>query len=245
MKAVILAAGRGSRMRSLTESRPKCLVELGGRTLLSRQLQALREGGISEIAIVTGYQRGLLEHYNLLEFHNPRWASTNMVASLACAEAWLMSEACIVSYSDIFYGPKIVRSLASCEAEIAVAYDPNWLGLWQKRFGDALLDAETFALNLDHTLKEIGMKPHQLSEMEGQYMGLLRFTPKGWTDLEAIRAKLPDAQAGQMQMTRMLHLMLERGYVIPAVANMEPWGEIDSESDLDVYGDFDASAAQP
>ena len=92
MKAIILAAGRGTRMKALTEEKPKCLVELDGQSLLEKQLNALRQAGIEDIAIVTGYRRELLIPFNLVEFHNPRWAETNMVTSLACAEQWLQSE---------------------------------------------------------------------------------------------------------------------------------------------------------
>ena len=59
MKAIILAAGRGSRMKNLTDDRPKCLVELRGKALLDWQLAALREAGIEQAAIVTGYRREL------------------------------------------------------------------------------------------------------------------------------------------------------------------------------------------
>ena len=102
MKAIILAAGRGSRMKHLTDTQPKCLVELNGKSLLDWQLKALRDAGITEIAIVTGYRRQLLVNRGLIEFYNPRWAETNMVSSLACADEWLTTEPCIVSYSDIF-----------------------------------------------------------------------------------------------------------------------------------------------
>ena len=89
MKAIILAAGRGSRMKNMTDDRPKCMVELRGKPLLEWQLTALHEAGISEIAIVTGYKRELLANRAPMEFHNPRWAETNMVSSLACAQEWL------------------------------------------------------------------------------------------------------------------------------------------------------------
>lgn len=102
MKAIILAAGRGSRMKGLTDDRPKCLVELEGKPLLDRQIQALGEAGCDEIAIVTGYRRDQLMNRGLVEFSNERWSETNMVSSLACAEDWLQSSPCIVSYSDIF-----------------------------------------------------------------------------------------------------------------------------------------------
>jgi choline kinase len=159
MKAIILAAGRGSRMKHLTEERPKCLVELHGKALLDWQLGALREAGISEIAIVTGYKRELLANRGLTEFHNPRWAETNMVASLACAQDWLRKGTCIVSYSDIFYSVCAVKALIASESFLALTYDVNWLKLWSKRFGDPLLDAESFRLSSENTLAEIGKRP--------------------------------------------------------------------------------------
>ena len=64
MKAIILAAGRGSRMKHLTDEKPKCLAKLGGKLLIEWQLEALSAAGINEIAIVTGYKKELLSHTN-------------------------------------------------------------------------------------------------------------------------------------------------------------------------------------
>jgi choline kinase len=236
VKAIILAAGRGSRMKSLTDERPKCMVELRGKTLLEWQLAALRDAGISEIAIVTGYKRELLAEQGLIEFHNPRWAQTNMVSSLACAQAWLQDEPCIVSYSDIFYSPAAVQSLMTCKASLAVTYDPNWLALWTERFGDPLLDAETFRLNADDTLAEIGNKPRSVDDVQGQYMGLLRFTPEGWAEVVRLRSVLTPEQCDKVHMTNTLQQVIDAGRVpIQAVAYSGEWGEVDSAEDLFVY----------
>lgn len=236
MKAIILAAGRGSRMKSLTDERPKCLVELRGKPLLEWQLESLRAAGISDIAVVTGYKRELLAERGLSEFHNPRWAETNMVSSLACAESWLQGEPCIVSYSDIFYSPAAVQSLINSDATLAVTYDPNWLQLWTERFGDPLLDAETFRLTAAHTLAEIGNKPQSVDDVQGQYMGLLRFTPEGWAEVVRLRAELSPQQRDSMHMTNTLQRVIDAGRVpIEAVAYTGEWGEVDSSEDLSVY----------
>lgn len=236
MKAIILAAGRGSRMKSLTDERPKCMVELRGKTLLAWQLAALREAGISEIAIVTGYKHELLSNQGLLAFHNPRWAQTNMVSSLACAESWLQDEPCIVSYSDIFYSPAAVRSLMNSSDALAITYDPNWLALWTERFGDPLLDAETFRLTPAGSLAEIGNKPVSVDDVQGQYMGLLRFTPEGWAEIARLRAALPPEQRDQAHMTGTLQQVIDAGRVpIQAFAYTGEWGEVDSGEDLHLY----------
>lgn len=236
MKAIILAAGRGSRMKDLTDERPKCLVELRGKALLDWQLEALRAAGITEIAIVTGYKRQLLTDRGLTEFHNARWAETNMVSSLACAQEWLQAEPCIVSYSDIFYSPMAVQSLRICAASLAVTYDPNWLELWTQRFGNPLLDAETFHLTPEHTLAEIGNKPTSVDEVQGQYMGLLRFTPEGWAEVLRIRSGLTFEQCDKMHMTGTLQKVIDAGRVaIAAVPYTGEWGEVDCANDLDAY----------
>jgi choline kinase len=236
MKAIILAAGRGSRMKDLTDERPKCLVELRGRALLDWQLEALRAAGIKDIAIVTGYKRELLANRGLVEFHNARWAETNMVSSLACAQDWLQAEPCIVSYSDIFYSPVAVQSLIACKASLAVTYDPNWLELWTQRFGDPLSDAETFRLTPEHTLAEIGNKPQSIDQVQGQYMGLLRFTPEGWLEVLRIRSRLSVAERDSMHMTGTLQRVIDEYKLkVAAIPYGGAWGEIDSASDLDAY----------
>jgi len=236
MKAIILAAGRGSRMKHFTEDSPKCLVELHGKVLLERQLDALHEANISDIAIVTGYKREMLMDFGLKEMHNPRWAETNMVSSLACACEWLEIEPCIISYSDIFYSKEAVELLKESDADIAVTYDPNWLGLWEKRFGNPLLDCETFKINDDGALTEIGHKPKTVEEVQGQYMGLIKMTPRGWNSIVNLRENLSSEQCDKMHMTGTLQMLIELGSMdIRGLAYEGKWGEVDSDIDLQYY----------
>ena len=100
MKGIILAAGRGSRMNHLTEHRPKCLLKFRSIPLLNHQLTAFKECGIKEVALVTGYKREMLSKYNLFQFHNDRWADTQMVYSLTCASDWLEKYDCVIILTD-------------------------------------------------------------------------------------------------------------------------------------------------
>ncbi|CAM5202671.1 Putative sugar nucleotidyltransferase OS=Castellaniella defragrans (strain DSM / CCUG 39792/ 65Phen) OX=1437824 GN=BN940_10781 PE=4 SV=1 [Castellaniella denitrificans] len=235
-KAIILAAGRGSRMRHMTDDRPKCLVEFQGLALLDRQIDALRTAGVQDIGIVTGYRREMLASRGMTEFHNPRWAETNMVSSLACAQGWLSHEPCIVSYSDIFYEPEAVSLLLESQADLAITYDPDWLDIWQRRFADPLSDAETFRLHADGTLVEIGLKPDSVQAIQGQYMGLLRISPAGWAEIARIREDLPALECDRMHMTGTLQAIIQAGRVpIEALSYRGNWGEVDSETDLGAY----------
>ena len=100
MRAVILAAGRGSRLQAYTERAPKCLAELGGMTLIGRQLATLRGAGITDIVIATGYRGEMLELPGTRRVHNPLWETTNMVETLFRAEAEFGDDV-VVSYGDI------------------------------------------------------------------------------------------------------------------------------------------------
>jgi choline kinase len=233
MKAIILAAGRGSRMKDLTNERPKCLLEFRGKTLLDWQLESLRDAGISEIAIVTGYKRELLASRGLVEFYNPQWSKTQMVRSLMCANEWLNAEPCIVSYSDIVFESSAVVSLKKAESFLSITYDPNWLELWTKRFSNPLLDAETFKLDSDGNLAEIGNKSSSTQNIEGQYMGLLRFTPTGWEVLSRIYSRLSEEEKNKLHMTGALQKIIEsKKITIMAVPYYDFWSEFDSASDL-------------
>lgn len=119
---------------------------------------------------------------------------------------------------------------------LAVTYDPGWLKLWQKRFDDPLVDAETFKLNPDNTLTEIGQKPKSVDEVQGQYMGLLRFTPEGWGEVCRIRESLTPVERDRMHMTGTLQKVIQAGNVaIHAIPYELPWGEVDSADDLEIY----------
>jgi len=232
MKAIVLAAGRGSRLKQMTDGRPKCLVELGGQSLLRWQVDALLSGGVDSIVVVTGYQHEMLEAQGFPTRHNPDWQTTNMVASLLCAED-VIDEPVIVSYSDIVYAPKAVQLAYASDAELGVAYDRDWLGLWRARFEDPLSDAETFRVRDDGLLTEIGATVGNLDEVQGQYMGLLRFSPDslGWIH------KIVDENLelrSRIDMTSLLSRLIDAGHPVTAIDATGHWCEIDTQRDLAV-----------
>jgi choline kinase len=161
-----------------------------------------------------------------------RWAETQMVSSLACAVEWLRTDICLVSYSDIFYSSDPVRALMSEPADLAVAYDPDWLQIWKKRFDNPLDDAETFRVRPDGRITEIGRKPQTIDEIQGQYMGLLLFRPKGWSAMETLRNGLPQERRDKIDMTSALQLLIEAGFPLQGVPTQSNWGEVDSDEDL-------------
>ena len=235
MRAVILAAGRGSRMNTLTEDQPKCLVELDHKPLIRRQIAALRGGGVSAIGIVRGYLGNMINVEDVTYFENRRWGETNMVMSLVAVGAWLESDSVVISYADIFYGRDVVRDLAATSGDLVVAYDRGWRSLWARRFADPLSDAETFRTDARGNLIEIGRRTTRIDDIEGQYMGLLKFTPQAWRAVEKVLAAADAKTRDAMDMTTLLRALLDSGFSVKTVGIAGHWGEIDSSGDLELY----------
>lgn len=234
MKAVILAAGRGSRLQDLTAEQPKPLARLAGKPLLEWQLQALESAGVDAVHLVSGYCREALESYGHSRLYNAHWATSNMVRSLLRADSLLSSGSTLVCYGDIVYRPDIVRDLIASQAPLSITYDLDWWDLWSARFEDPLSDAETFRQQAGQLLG-IGEKPARREEIEGQYMGLLKFTAEGWSQVKALLAEMSDAQIDKLDMTSLLRALLQAGTAIAAVAVRGGWVEVDNPSDIALY----------
>lgn len=232
---LILAAGRGRRMGKNSKL-PKCLNKVKGKALIDIQISAMRAVDLSSIVVLTGYKRHLVAPFGDLEVFNDEWEQTNMVYSLLKAGPVVSQSGCLVSYGDIFYEESALKTLIDCPNEISVLYSDKWIDLWKMRSDDPLKDAETFQLDSDLTVKLIGTRPQTLEEIEGQYMGVLRFTKSGWNTFETFAKTLPRQTLMEISMTSILNLMISKGLSrIGAVRYSGIWGEIDTESDLELY----------
>jgi L-glutamine-phosphate cytidylyltransferase len=235
MRALILAAGQPRNVGE-TGDRPTCLVPLAGKPLIERQMAALRGGGATEIGIVRGFRAGMIDYPDTIYFEHERWTDTSTVMSLAAANAWLRSSPVIVSDSDIFYPPELVHRLGSVRGSLVVAYDRKWRDLWTRRFGDLLTGAETFRRGGAGNLLEIGGKPANSDEIDGQYIGLLKVTPSAWQAFETMLGELDPPTRDQLSMTGLLRRLLAMKSVgIGTVGTDGQWGKVESAGDMELY----------
>jgi choline kinase len=236
VRAVILAAGRGTRLGPDGARGPKCLVELAGRPLVHHQLARYRELGIEPL-LVTGFAAHQLDGVTAGTRHNPAYAVTNMVASLMCArDVFDGGDDVIVSYGDIVFRRRVLAALLASDAELAITADRDWRALWQYRMDDPLRDAETLRRDGDW-LTAIGDRPTSYAEIEGQYMGLLRFGRAAHRAVVAVFDRLcaADPTALRMSMTDFLRQLLATGAGIRIVDVHAGWLEVDSDEDLRRY----------
>ena len=114
MNAIILAAGQGKRLHPLTLTKPKCMIELFGNSLLEKQLSVFRKCGINDITVVTGYKSETIDFANVTYIENKNFMNTNMIESLFSAVE-NFSDSTIVSYGDIIFEERILKNVQLTE----------------------------------------------------------------------------------------------------------------------------------
>lgn len=135
MIGVILAAGMAKRLRPLTDTKPKCLLKVGNRTLLERTVRAMQQAGITEFVVVTGYRgemiREFLENYAKSQdvhfLHNADYEHNNNIYSLWMAGEVVRGKDFLLMDSDILCDPAAVVAIAKQE-ESALALNRHECG---------------------------------------------------------------------------------------------------------------------
>jgi L-glutamine-phosphate cytidylyltransferase len=241
-RALILAAGQGTRLRPLTDDKPKCLVPLMGKSLLMRQVTTLNELGITDIMVATGYRSDQIEALGLRTCHNPRFESTNMVESLFAARDFINQEGdLIIAYGDIVFQRENLRAVLDCKDEIALMIDLEWRKLWSLRLENPLDDAETLMMDAAGYVTELGKKPQGYERIQGQYTGLIKMRGDKLGELLAFYDALDrngtyDGKSfDNMYMTSFLQNLIDSGWKAKAATVKNGWLEVDSVEDLEHY----------
>ncbi len=233
MNVLILAAGRGSRLESRTSKIPKCLNKIGNHSLLDWQLAIITKK-ISNIFLVKGYLGEKIKDKRVSYISNENWHSSNMVESLYISLEKIMNDRTIVSYGDIVYGNEILKKIVEVKEEIAITYDVNWLELWKKRFSDPLEDAETFKVDKDNFITEIGNKSSSYENIQGQFMGLLSLSSYFLKYLKNFLKGMDESTRCKLDITKLLSILIKNGLKIKAIPIYGNWMEIDEPKDLDL-----------
>jgi choline kinase len=242
MRAIILAAGQGSRLRPLTNDRPKAMIEVAGRTLLDRQISTFKSFGIQDIAVVTGYcSKAVVAEHPVQIYFNDRFATTNMVYSLICAKDFLVGDT-IISYGDILYEDRVLESLLANSNGISVVVDLDWKDYYAQRFTNPYDDAESLIYRNDNQLISIGKSKPTPKDVMGQYIGLIKISAAGIHDFLSVSQSERHSSISigwgrpyeKAYMTDYLQELINRNIHIHAVPIRRGWYEIDHLSDYDL-----------
>ena len=246
MKGIILAAGEGKRLRPLTKDRPKSMIEFGKMTLLQRQINVMRECDVNDIVVVTGYKADKIDIPGVKYYKNIKFNETNMVETLFCAKEELVGDI-IISYADIIYEKNTLQKLIESEQKIGVVIDKKWEMYWNKRFENPLDDVESLKIDTKGNIIEIGQKTNNLNEIQGQYIGLMKFNSEGTKKLldfyQRCREKSekggnplnPKIEFKKSYFTDLLQGLVTDGNELKPIFVNGGWLEFDTIDDFELY----------
>lgn len=243
MKAIILAAGQGTRLKKYTENLPKGMLSFMGKTIIERQIEMYRQCGIENIIVVRGFAADKIQYEGVTYYTNEDYANTNMVESLMAAKSEF-NEDVIVSYSDILFEEKMLKAMMKSEADFAVAVDDDWKVYWAKRYGKVDFDTESLALDENDNIVELGLENPKLEDIDARYVGLLKFSKAGLEHIQAILQEAyanfedkPWQQSGKTvrkaYMTDLLQAVIESGKPVKAERFHNGWIEFDANEDYE------------
>ncbi|MFC5528939.1 NTP transferase domain-containing protein [Cohnella yongneupensis] len=240
MKALILTAGKGSRLRPYTDHCPKGMIEVEGKTILERQIELFHSLGITEIGIVKGYKaESVKTPPEVVHYINEEYDTTNMAQTLLCAESFFDDEV-IVSYSDILYHRSVLEALLDCKHVPAVVVDQDWKPYFAERFGNPFEDAESLELNEANHIVSIGKPSPDPHEIQAQYIGLMKFNVHTMQHIKLMLSQGEQASIGwgrpprQCYLTDVIQQLVYDGLELKAVKINGGWLEIDTARDYEL-----------
>jgi len=239
-KALIVAAGLGSRLKTHTKNLPKCMLDFGGKTLLERQLDAYKKCNINNISLIRGYKKEKINYKGINYYDNNDYKNNNILNSIFYAEKNINGNL-IISYSDILFDPSVVQRLIESNHDISVVVDIDWRGYYVGRKDHPISEAENVIFNSDNKVEKIGKINTGNEEVHGEFIGMIKLSNRGteifkehFHRLKKIYWNKPFQRAKIFQkayLTDFIQELVEIGIKVHCVIIESGWKEIDTVED--------------
>ena len=241
MKAIILAAGDGSRMGKLTQNIPKPLVILNGKSIIERQLSILKKIGITKIYIITGPHNEKFNLKNVVFVNDLDHKKHDILGSLITARDYINDEI-IITYSDQIFDEKIMESINNFKGDIGIAVDLDWEKNYENRDQHPKSEAENVLFDEKGNILELRKNIQKPNSVIGEFTGIVKLSKKGSKIFLDKYSELETSHQGKFHNSPSLkqsiipHKFQE---LIDSGINVEPilisgkWCEIDTPQDLE------------
>ena len=231
MKHIILAAGKGTRMKHHTTTLAKGMLNFGGLPILVHQMHTIQKNEPSKIIIVKGYRPNDINFpkmSNIIYYTNKDYAKTNMIESLMKARNCFNCDV-TVSYSDVLFNYEMLSDISTFDDNFVVTIDFNWKKYWKMRYNHIDYDTESLKVDEDGFIIDIGSPNPPLNEIDGRYVGLLKFSKRGLKIIEDIYDSSERWKTAYM--TDLLQEVIDRGYDVVPMGVNNGWIEFDTVED--------------
>jgi phosphoenolpyruvate phosphomutase len=249
--AIIPAAGFEKQLLPLIEDKPKCLLDIKGKTILERAVAALNEANIKEIAVIRGYKKEAIALPNIRYYDNDRYEDTGELFSIFCAEPEMKGRT-IVLYGDIIFDTTILEKLLKSSADFALVIDLAWRDHADRGGAPSHLNPDLVTLadppgssylsrfvmgEDEHRIAKIGQHL-PLDQVHGEFICMAMFSEKGTQAMrECYRssqeryksAAFHEARSvSKASFTDLVQELIDEGHRIDAVPVFKGWMEVDS-----------------
>lgn len=233
MKAIILAAGNGKRLSPYTDDRPKCLLDLGGITILENQLYNIRECGIDEVVIVTGYKSEKIEQFlrdydsrgmRINTIYNPFYRETNSLVSLWIARGEMDQDFVVMNGDDVFEIDLLEKVLESPENNVCLPIKTK-----------NTYDDEDMKIEINEGLVS-KIDKNLIKSISGESVGVRAFRNAGVPRLKiALEEEIRIGGAKEKWYVSVVQRLIDKGYKVnPLDIEDLFWMDVDYPSDLSI-----------
>jgi phosphoenolpyruvate phosphomutase len=249
VKAVILAAGFDPQLLPLVSDRPKTMLEVKGKSILERQVDALQQCGVRQVAVVRGYKKEQVTLPNVRFYDNDAFEESGELESLLRAGAELTGPV-VVMYGDILFDRNILERLLQSTDDITLVCDRSW--------PDTRADREAAAFDLvveaptprRHHRFLADAQPVRVSTIgqrvdpalaTAEFIGMAKLSARGCQILGEVYRDLRDrgesrpvheaASLRTAKLTDLLHEVVQRGHAVASIGVYQGWLEVDTFDD--------------
>ena len=241
MKAIFIAAGKGSRLGSLTNNLPKPLVDVNGKSIIERQINLLSKKNINDIVIVTGYKKEKFTFKNIEYVFNPNFLTDEQAGSLMRAREKFSGDV-LIMFCDILFDEQILEQVLNVNDHIAIAIDKNWKKSYLER-NDNPIDKADKVLLKNNKIVQVSAKQidADLNVETGELLGIMKLSSEGSKILIEHYEKLENNHTGKFhdaesfqkaKFVDILQELISTGISINPIIITGNWCEIDTPDDL-------------
>jgi len=226
MQAIIMAAGRGKRISSVTDGLPKCFLQIGGRRIIDHQLHNLRELGITDITIVTGYRKSLFEAeyggQGLQFAFNPFFETTNVLTSFWFGQRFLHDDF-LYFHADTIFEPAIFHEMVRAQGDVVLPVDTHPCADEEMK---VRVDAAGHVVQINKTMPG--------PSAFGEFIGIAKCSKTALASIQVATEEFMVRQEFQHYFESALQKLIDDKRCPVKTLNIsgKRWNEIDFEADL-------------
>ena len=243
MKAIIIAAGEGSRMGKLTQNIPKPLVMVNGKSIIERQISILKKNGILDIIIITGPHHEKFNFEKIRYIRDKNFLEHDQLGSLISAKKEIGGDV-IILFADIIFENTVLTKILESKSDISIAVDMNWARTYTSKPDGSFDKADKVRFEQENVSRIFKTMTEADKKFEiGEFIGLIKLSKNGSKQLVECYEKIQNVHKGKFhdaislekaKLVDILQELIENKIRIDAIPITGEWCEIDTEEDLEI-----------